>query len=1191
MGPVLLRLLGRPELTTASSREPLEPGQVSQFLAYLAYGGDWLQRDEVVALFWPIGDDASGRRNLRRLLYRARHRLDRHDRSVVPAIDADRQRLRWAVATDVQACREALGRNDFTELFRLWRGPLCEALDSDGDSGFHAWLEVERQRIASIWKHAILAHAERVAGERTEEPAALLAKLLTVDPLDEEVVQALLRVLAQAGKTAELDRAYRAFERRLRVELGIAPAAETRALVAAEVGRPGLLEAPGLRSHEDPLSPVRTAPRLFAPWFVLPFVGRARCLEFLDDRLATARTGVGGAVAVEGEAGIGKTRLVEEFLARATADGVPVFSARCFERELGAPLEPVRTALASILPAAQLEPNVLEWAWSNDRRHRAELHLGLSAELVRMGRSSGVAVLFVDDIQWADAATLEFLSHIAKRVAVEPVLVLVGLRSEDRAALVPWLADLAERRVLHTLRLERLHAPALNEMVAEIGTLARSDAAWLADFVQGETEGNPFYVAEYLRWLVAQGGLLADETARIIDLDRDRITSIELPESVVSLIWARYLGFGSETRNLLDVAAVMGRAFDLSMLEAVVRLPEEHFWASFEPLVTAGLMVEGAEGEYAFSHDKLRQTIYQRLGPPVQRALHERVASVLEGRGVDPADLAHHHLRARNWQPAFLHLMAAATASERNSAWRSALQGYHRAEEIVDRLDDAPRKRFEIWEAKERLLVLMDRRSERAELVERMVSLAGEIGDPRIESRALVRHMAALALAGDRAGVRAARRRAERLLQQVGDASGEAGVFWELTYAAFMLGDDRGVVDAGLEAIRVYRSLGDRKSEAATAWNVALAYRRMDRASDALEWTARAADLYEEIGSGLGAYMRHEMQAWSHRRSGASEAARPLLEKCLELVEAWGAKHLVLEKHMNLGQCLLDLGRLEEAVTHFASAAELGAQLGDPRHEGYPMLQLGTGRQRLGDASGAVDAYRVAARLLGSAYSLTGVRDEQLAQADALTLLGSALADIRSASEQERQAGPMPTAGETAPVDAITDEALGALDQALMIASLHGDTLRASKILMERGTLHWRAARFGPASVDFGAAVEASRHAGATGREIAALASRCVALLDGGRVADGITVGQETLTRLCAFPDRVAEAYVSRSLSRAWDVAGDRVLARAYRSRARRLLSGEGTPADPEMASRAVVRRHDRYRRSVEGQDADVSDP
>lgn len=1180
MNAVSLRLLGRPDLGTALSREALEPGQVSQFLAYLAYLGGWIRRDELIALFWPQGDTASGHRNLRRLLYRARQRLGRHGEGAIAGIEAEHDRLRWSIATDVQACRDALERNDLAEVFRLWRGQLCDGIDPGGESDFHDWLEVERERLASGWKHAVLAHAERVAGERPDEQEALLAKVLALDPLDEEVVQAHLRMLASAGRAAELDRAYHAFARRLDAEFGMEPSSATTALATFEAGpNPG--HAPPGTSPAEPPARVRRALNTRA----LPFVGREPYSATLGEHLARARAGAGGAVVVEGEAGVGKTRLIEEFLARAASDGVPVFSGRSFERELGAPLEPVRSALAGMRPVARFEPDLPEWAWSSDRQQLAAMHYELTAQLVQVGRTSGAAVLFIDDIQWADPATLEFLSYAAKRVAVEPVLVLVGHRREDHAALGPWLADLAERRVLHTLHLERLDAHALRKLLARMGTLPASDAAWLAEFVQEQTEGNPFYVSEYLRWLTSEGGLVADEEARLVDLDREQIASIELPENVLSLIWARYLGFGEATRDLLDLAAVTGRAFDLAMLERGSGLPAKRFWQAFAPLVTAGVMVGGEGSEYSFSHDKLRQTIYQRLGPPVRHALHGRVADALDGTGADPADLAHHHLRARNWDAAFTHLLAAAGASERDSAWRTALRGYERAEEIVDRLDDAARKRFEIWEGKERLLEQMDRRSKRVELVEGMVALAREVGDPRLEARAHLKRMAVRALAGDRAGVREARKRAMRLMEQLGDAAGEARVFRELAYAAFALGDDRGVVDAGLGAIRIYRALGDRLSEAATTWNVALAYRRLDRATEALEWTARAADTYDEIGSPVGAYMRHEMQAWAHRRLGNPEAARGLLERALELVEALGVKHLVLEKHMNLGQCLLDLGRVEQAAAHFGSAVDLGAQLGDPRHEGYPLLQYGTTRHRLGDTATAIEAYRAAVRLLGSSYALTGVADDHLAQADALMLLGSALADRAGGSEEEA-AEPVASSGEAEAGPAGAGEALSALGDALAIASQRGDRLRASKVLMERGVLHWRSGRFGPSSVDFGEAAETSRHVGATGREIAALASRCVALLDGGRTAEGISSGEQALERLCVFPDRVAEAYVSRSLGRGWEAAGDRVLARAFRLRARRLLRGEGT--DPEKAYGSGTRP--RTRRNVEVRDADVSD-
>ena len=180
------------------------------------------------------------------------------------------------------------------------------------------------------------------------------------------------------------------------------------------------------------------------------FVGRDRELSRLHELLRLAEQGQGNALALEGEAGVGKTRLVEEFLA--TSRPAQVFCGRCFERELSVPLEPIRSALA---PLGKTMTSPLESSghfWTADPADRSTVHQSHMAPLLRAARqhpSAGLhgAVLFIDDVQWADAATLEFLSYAVKRVRGEPVLILLSFRREDSKSLENWL--FTARRTAH----------------------------------------------------------------------------------------------------------------------------------------------------------------------------------------------------------------------------------------------------------------------------------------------------------------------------------------------------------------------------------------------------------------------------------------------------------------------------------------------------------------------------------------------------------------------------------------------------------------------------------------------------------------------------------------------------------------------------------------------------------------------
>lgn len=645
MKPNDVRLFGRPELHVEGRVRYFSATQVFRFLAYLAFRAGWVRRDEVTFLFWPDRVDAVARRNLRKLLHHARRQVD--------GIEVEGDRIRWLVLSDVPAWRDALGRRDASVALAACLEPLMEGLDVGAPVEFAAWLERERGQARLDVTNCILARCAELEAVDPEAATALSVALLRVDPLDARVVQCCLRSLARAGRSAELAQVYRDYVRALQDDMNVEPDEATRALYLALAAAADLAHGEGVArtSRSTPRSGREAGPTRAFGWDTPPFVGRRRELTQLHECLASALAGRGGVVVVEGEGGAGKTRLVEHFLSQ-VGSGLEVFRGRCHEQSPSTPMEPVRRALG---------------AWDGDagvsgRSHAQRFVAGETAErrgalrtsstrLVAAARRGRGAVLFVDDLQWADAATLAFLTDAAHRVRGEPVLLVVSHRHEDRGVLEPWRAGLAERRAIRTVRVDRFEAGQTHHLVAEILGGNDADLARVAAFVHAEAEGNPYYTVEYLRWLRDTEVLQVDGRHRLARVGWARLAQAPMPESIRALIWARYRAFDKPTRVVLDAAAVIGRTFTFDLLEAVTGTRPLALWSTFEPLITAGLMVRVAEGSYAFSHDKVRQTVYEGLAPPVRKALHGRVATALEVNGVGDAELEHHRMRAEARRP------------------------------------------------------------------------------------------------------------------------------------------------------------------------------------------------------------------------------------------------------------------------------------------------------------------------------------------------------------------------------------------------------------------------------------------------------------------------------------------------------------------------------------------------------------
>ncbi|MDZ7801132.1 MAG: AAA family ATPase [Trueperaceae bacterium] len=1109
MAPHEVQLFGRPELHVETRRRYLGANHVDRFVAYLAFRAAWVPRDEVIFLFWPDRIDAVGRRNLRKLLHRA-HRE-------IAGIETQGNGLRWLVGTDVLAWREALRLGNAEGALASMHGPLLEGLDTGAPAEFTSWLARERDEVRVRLVAAVVERCRELERLDPEAAAALSLELLKRDPLDERAVRCCLRSLAHAGRAEALGDVYRAYVRDLDADIGVEPDEATRALylrLAAASHDPDAHERADLpvtrQSSETAL--LRSAP---VPWGTTSFVGRDAEMMRLREALASALAGTGGVIDVEGEAGVGKTRLIEAFLGSVPA-GVRVFSGRCYERDLSMPLEPVRSALGAWDAPGGPRPEEGLRLVATEARDHGTTHQALTARMIIAARPKHGAVLFIDDLQWADAETLAFLSYLAHRIRDERVLVVVSHRREDRHLLEAWRSGLSERRAMRTVRLDRFETGQTRSLVAEIFGGEADELTRFADFVHSESEGNPFYALEYLRWLHDADALELAPDRRVAAASWERIAEVEIPDSIRSLIWTRYRGFADEARTVLDAAAVIGRSFGFDLLRHVTGQSDASLWSALEPLIAAGSIVAMPGGSYAFSHDKLRQTIYESLGLPTRRNLHARAGAALEAVHADDADLAHHFLRAEMWPRAYQHLRGAAEAAEADGAWEVARKAYARMLMIAPHLEDPDRKRFDALLGTERLLEFMERRPEWIDTIERLTALAARIGAPRMMAEAALKRMAMRSVLGDPEGASDAFAHANALFADLGDAGASARAYRDVAYLAWMRGDYHEVLKASTAAIGIDRQLGHRRAVAATAENISHAYRWLGDAEQATRWAQEAAETYRQLGDVLGEYVRLDDLAWAHMQRGENAAATSVLERLLPICLRLNDRHLVVEKHMTLGKLYLGSRRYRNALGSFEAANRLGAGTGDLRHEGYPLISAGVAQEALGAYEDAARNYLEAARLLETSYALTGTAADETGQGDALTLHGGVA---------RRRLGRW-------------KDARRSLMAAEAIFRRSADMHRLGLVQMELGTLHWAAGDLDQAVAAYLGACDTAARAGSTERAISARASLGVVYRDLGRLEESIEAGRDAVLDAQGRDDRLGEAFLLTSLASSYRRAG-----------------------------------------------------
>jgi DNA-binding winged helix-turn-helix (wHTH) protein/tetratricopeptide (TPR) repeat protein len=393
-----------------------------------------------------------------------------------------------------------------------------------------------------------------------------------------------------------------------------------------------------------------------------PFVGRADVLGVLERRLAEARAGRTSVVVLAGEAGIGKTRTAEQLAALAREADVAVLASRCPEdagrppfwlwiailrqltEALGGPalrelLGPAVFEIAALLPELDAGPDGGAHGYGAPNRYR--LFDAVARLLAHRARSAPILVT-IEDLQWADPASLHLLEHAAAELRESAVLFLCTLRQGPEPAaghVARTLAELA--RLAHFERIE-------------IGPLSESELAGYVAAVCGEapteaivralrerTDGNPLFAREWVRILVREGGALAD------------VTQAAIPPTLRDVIARRLADLGPRTLELVRHAAVIGRDFDLRLLAEVTDAAPEELLEAIDEAIAGGVLRElpGAPGRLRFSHALVRDALYEGLAPGDRARVHERVAGALEAQSEARPDerlseLAHHWRRA-----------------------------------------------------------------------------------------------------------------------------------------------------------------------------------------------------------------------------------------------------------------------------------------------------------------------------------------------------------------------------------------------------------------------------------------------------------------------------------------------------------------------------------------------------------------
>ncbi|CAN5133462.1 hypothetical protein BH11PSE10_BH11PSE10_10710 [soil metagenome] len=628
-----------------------------------------LARAEACSLLWPALDESTARRNLRRELARLR------DAGAADAVLAEADWLlpSLSLVSDVRAMKAALAAGQPEAALALWQGPLAHGLSLDDAPAFADWLAGEREEVQDLRQRALIASA--AALERTGQPEAALVHVQTLlrdDGMQEQFHRDAMRLHAACGRR---EAALNQFDRccaLLKTELDLLPMQETLALADA------------LRHSAPARPPAPIAfdgrPRIVLP-DLLPFVGRAEEVLWLEAAWRSGRC-----LLIEGEGGVGKSRLALDFVA---AHG-PYALVRCRPGDAEVPYAAFTRALRALIGPGSSTPDLAELpAWVISELSRllpelgaAPLPLRSEAERARFIEACtqgwlGLATdnfdaIVLDDWHCADAASRALLACVVERRhegivdgCNGPREVLV-YRPDMNEAAGEALRGLRASVGAQHLLLTSLPAAAVLDLVQR---LSGTEAPELFAARLGQaTQGNPFFLHETLRHLMERG-LLSVAADGVWSTPFDEATSdyreMDVPTSVREAVLARVQRLPAASQRVLEAAAVAVEPFAPALLAPACALSEMDTVLAIEQALAARLLREHESGGFAFAHDLVQQALDASLSPERRRLAHRRLALGAEQSGASAALIARHHEASGDARRAVAHRLLAGDQAQR----------------------------------------------------------------------------------------------------------------------------------------------------------------------------------------------------------------------------------------------------------------------------------------------------------------------------------------------------------------------------------------------------------------------------------------------------------------------------------------------------------------------------------------------
>lgn len=877
-GALTIHLLGGFRISAGDTAAAgLDHARVQRLLAYLLlHRRAPRSRQQIAFTLWPDTPDAQALTNLRTLLTRLRQALPDAERFLEVGTQAVRWRQDSSFTLDVAGFEAACAQAAAAEQ----RGQPAEAIAAlqqavdlyTGDllpGWYDEWLAPERERLRQAYLDALERLAALLEQRRSYRHALAYAqRLVRADPLHEAVYRQLMALHLALGDRAGALRVYHTCATILRHELGVDPSPVTQAVYQR------VLMVDSSPAQQEP------------PVVGAAFVGRQAQWQALRSAWRQAAAGQAQVVLISGEAGIGKTRLAEELLAWVQRQGIASAVARCYAGGGSAvaygpvvewlrsvalqgnvrALEGIwRSEAARLLPELLAErpdlppPGPMAEAWQRQRFFQA-LNRAVLGQTAASDSATQPLLLLLDDVQWCDRETLDWLNFLLQAHADAPLLVLGTVRTEEVEQDHPLTAfrlALAQYDLLHDLRLTPLSAAETAALAADLlgNELAPAQAAQLFR----DTEGNPLFIVETVRAGIGsretsrqgnQGGEVEEQTEGAPDVFSPQST---LPPKVRAVIQRRLALLSPAAQALTQTAAVIGREFTFDLLCRASGQDEASVVQSLDELWRRQIVREQGVDAYDFSHDKIRVVTYGGISPIRRRPAHLRVAeaiAALQAADLDAVggQIAAHYELAGQPQPAIAFYRRAAEAAQRLYANAEAIRLYHHLlnGELRERL--SPTETCELMLGLAEVWRVTGQWAQAEASIREAMALTETLGEVALQARAQRALADVMRLQSHYDEGLAWLAKAEQGFEAAGDWRGVVSALWTMAEICWFKGDNRQALATLERQLRLAGEIGDSRGICEALDTMGMVYWSQGDWQESVDCCQRSIAIAEPLG-------------------------------------------------------------------------------------------------------------------------------------------------------------------------------------------------------------------------------------------------------------------------------------------------------------------------------------------------------